>query len=214
MSEYKSLHKEDTIEKFSQDYDLDNSKPIVALLAGSRQHEIKDNLPAMLEVMESFTDVQVVLACAPNIDSIFYENIIQDKKCKLVFNETYRVLNHADIALVTSGTATLETALFDLPQVVCYKTILPCIVTWYFKHMMNTPYISLVNLIANKTVVQEMFAAKFSIHSIKEEVHKLLFDTAYVNNMKESYLKMQDILGSPGASRKAAMKITSLLSSK
>ena len=211
VTEYKVLHKGDTLVDFAKEYNLDHTKPIVALLAGSRQHEIKDNLPAMLEVVQSFADIQIVLACAPNIDASFYRDIIQEQQCTLVFNETYRVLSHANIALVTSGTATLETALFDVPQVVCYKTILPCLVTWYFKHMMNTPYISLVNLIANKTIVQEMFAAKFSIISIKKEVNKLLFDQRYIANMKESYLSMQNTLGSTGASRKAAEDIVTLL---
>lgn len=180
------------------------SKPIIALLAGSRQQEIKDNLPAMLESIEHFKDYQVVIAGAPGIEPKYYNKYIGNKNCKIVFGQTYRLLEYAEVALVTSGTATLETALFRVPQVVCYKTPIPKVVYWVFKNILHTKYISLVNLIADRVVVQELFSKFFSVSSIRNEVDKLLNDSLYRNKMMEDYDEIIDILGKPGASSRAA----------
>jgi lipid-A-disaccharide synthase len=180
------------------------SKPIIALLAGSRQQEIKDNLPAMLESIESFKDYQAVIAGAPGIDPQYYNKYIGNKNCKIIFGQTYRLLEYAEVALVTSGTATLETALFRVPQVVCYKTPIPKVVYWVFKNILHTKYISLVNLIADRVVVQELFSKFFSVSSIRNEVDKLLNDSLYRNKMIEDYDGIIDILGKPGASLRAA----------
>lgn len=180
------------------------SKPIIALLAGSRQQEIKDNLPAMLESIERFTDYQAVIAGAPGINPEYYNKYIGNKDCKIVFGQTYRLLEYAEVALVTSGTATLETALFRVPQVVCYKTPIPKVVYWVFKNILHTKYISLVNLIADRVVVQELFSKFFSVSSIRNEVDKLLNDNIYRNKMLDDYDEIIDILGNPGASSHAA----------
>lgn len=209
--EYLDTHQDDSLSHFISENGLEPDKPIIALLAGSRKHEIQDNLPAMLESVKSYTDVQVVLACAPGIEISHYNEFVGNNNCHLVFGQTYRVLRYATIAIVTSGTATLETGLFRIPQVVCYKTMLPCLVTWYFKHFMNTPYISLVNLIARKTVVKELFAKKFSISNLKIEVDSLLNDMDYRSKMINEYSEMSTILGRRGASDHAAEVIIASL---
>ncbi|MDU1889214.1 MAG: lipid-A-disaccharide synthase [Dysgonomonas sp.] len=203
VAQFRDENKGDTQEKFIEENNLEN-KPIIALLAGSRQQEIKDNLPAMLESIESFTDYQPVIAGAPAIELDYYKKYIGDKPCKIVFGQTYRLLEYSEAALVTSGTATLETALFRVPQVVCYETPIPHIVYWVFKNLLHTKYISLVNLIADKVVVQELFAKFFSVDSIKNEADKLLNDSEYRNNMLSDYDKIINILGKPGASDHAA----------
>lgn len=210
ISAYKDENGADAKETFIAENKLD-SKPIIALLAGSRRQEIKDNLPCMLQSIRGLKDYQAVIAGAPGLEEEYYKEYIGDSDCKIVFGQTYRVLTHADVALVTSGTATLETALFRVPQVVCYKTPIPKIVSWYFKNMMTTPYISLVNLIAGKTVVQELFAKYFSIQSVEKETEKLLFDTQYRQAMLDEYDKIIDTLGSAGASEKAAEKMIGIL---
>ncbi len=161
VNEFRSEYHQNFVE-FCGENNLDKHRPIVALLAGSRLQEIKDNLPAMIEVAERFEDYQMVLAGAPSIEDSYYEKFLKGTPVKMVRNKTYPLLSHSTAALVTSGTATLETALFEVPQVVCYETPLPRLVRFAFKHMMSCKYISLVNLIADKEVVQEMFADRFT----------------------------------------------------
>lgn len=213
VANFRNENQEDTLEKFKADNALDD-KPIVALLAGSRKQEIKDNLPAMLESIKDFGDYQPVIAGAPAIDATYYQKYIGNNPCRIVFGQTYRLLEYAEVALVTSGTATLETALFRVPQVVCYKTPIPHVVYWVFKNMLHTKYISLVNLIADKTVVQELFAKFFSVSTIKGEVNKLLNDLPYRNEMLSEYDNIIRILGNPGASDRAADIIIQKLGDK
>lgn len=198
-----SENKDDTLNNFLAENKL-NNKPIIALLAGSRKQEIKNNLPAMLEAIKEFNDYQFVIAGAPGIDHDFYIEYIGEHNCHIVFGQTYRLLKYAECALVTSGTATLETALLRVPQVVCYKTAIPHIIYWLFKNVLHTKYISLVNLIADKTVVQELFAKFFSEDAIRQETHKLLADSHYRNQMLSGYQDIIKILGQPGASQRAA----------
>lgn len=149
--------------------------PIIALLAGSRKQEIKDNLPAMIEAAVPYaTEYQLVVAGAPAIDDEFYAPFIEGKPVTLVKNQTYKLLSQATAALVTSGTATLETALFNVPQVVCYKTPVPRLVRFAFNHVIKCKYISLVNLIADREVVQELLADRFSVENIRNELRRLL----------------------------------------
>lgn len=161
-------------EEFCTENQLDIHRPILALLAGSRLQEIKDNLPAMIEVAERFEDFQMVLAGAPSIEDKYYEQFVKGTPVKMVRNKTYQLLSHSTAALVTSGTATLETALFNVPQVVCYETPLPRLVRFAFDHIMSCKYISLVNLIADKEVVQEMFADRFKVDAIADQLYQLL----------------------------------------
>lgn len=203
VANFKKDNTSDTRKQFLEENRLDD-RPILAILCGSRQQEIKDNLPYMLDAIKDFQDYQPVIAGAPGIDPEYYKKYIGNHSCRIVFGQTYRVLEYAEAALVTSGTATLETALFRVPQVVCYETPIPYIISWYFNHMMNSPYISLVNLIAGKTVVQELFAKHFSVDAIRKETDKLLNDMPYRNQMLKEYDRVIQILGEPGASRKAA----------
>ena len=136
-------------EQFCQTHNLPTDRPILALLAGSRTQEIKDNLPAMMQVAARFPQYQVVLAGAPSIADEYYQRFIDGTQVRLVKNKTYPLLAHSTAALVTSGTATLETALFNVPQVVCYKTPVPRLIRFAFNHIIKVNYISLVNLIMN-----------------------------------------------------------------
>lgn len=210
VANFREENKDDTRLGFVEENKLDN-KPIIALLAGSRRQEIKDNLPAMLEAIALFTDYQPVIAGAPAIEPEYYEKYIGDKPCKIVFGQTYRLLEYADAALVTSGTATLETALFRVPQVVCYRTPLPRLVYWVFKHILHTKYISLVNLIADKPVVKELFSKFFSVKTITSETDNILHNSAYRNQMLAEYDNIIKILGNAGASGRAATVIVEKL---
>ena len=202
VAAFKEKNSNDSATAFRQENNL-LDKPIVALLAGSRKQEIKDNLPAMLDAVTKMGNYQAVIAGAPSIDLEYYKKYMGDFS-SIVFGQTYRLLEYADAALVTSGTATLETSLFCVPQVVCYKTPLPKLVYWAYKHILTTKYISLVNLIAGKTVVQELFAKFFSIDNIRDELDKVLNDTSYRNAMLDGYNEIIEALGSAGASDRAA----------
>lgn len=210
VAAFNETTKEDTKEIFLQDNNL-QAKPIIALLAGSRKQEIRDNLPSMLEAVKTFDEYQAVIAGAPGIDPEYYKQYIDQSTCKIVFDQTYRSLKYADAALVTSGTATLETCLFRTPQVVCYKTSVPQLTYWAFKNILHTPFISLVNLIANKEVVKELFAKYFSIDNIRNELSLLLNDQSYRTRMLNNYDEIIKILGSAGASEKAAKLIVAKL---
>lgn len=189
-------------------------KPIVALLAGSRKHEIKDNLPQMLKAMEKYPGYRPVIAGAPSIDKELYAPYLQ-QGAAVVFGDTYRLLQHAHAALVTSGTATLETALFRVPQVVCYSTPAAWLVS-KLKHLfLKVKFISLVNLIAGHEVVRELVAADMTVENITRELGKLLPpDSAERHAMLAGYDRMIEILGEPGASHHAAEKIVQLLTQK
>ncbi len=179
-------------------------KPILALLAGSRRQEIKDNLPVMLRVAARHPEYQVVIAGAPGLEPDYYAPYLQGYDARLVFGQTYPLLSHSQVALVTSGTATLETALFRVPQVVCYQVIGGKLANFVFEHFFHTPYISLVNLIAGREVVQELFGARFSEVQIEAELNRILHDSAYRSAMLQGYDEIIRELGSAGASQRAA----------
>lgn len=179
-------------------------QPILALLAGSRKQEITDNLPTMLEVASHYPEFQPVIAGAPGIDPSYYEQYIGAHPVKIVFNKTYPLLQHSQLALVTSGTATLETSLFRVPQVVCYYTPVGKLVHFVFRHFFHIRFISLVNLIADKEVVQELFGERFSRDNIRQEVDRILYQPAYRQQMLDHYDEVIHILGQPGASQQAA----------
>lgn len=185
-------------------------KPILALLAGSRKQEIRDNLPVMLRVAARFPEYQPVIAGAPGIDPEYYRQYT-DPSVQILFQQTYPLLQHSDVALVTSGTATLETALFRVPQVVCYYVPAGRLATFIFKHFFHTPYISLVNLIAGKEVVQELFGERFSEKNITTELGRIIHNKTYREKMLQHYDEMIRILGKPGASRRAAELIVGRL---
>ena len=200
-----------TYEEFCRENNLDSRKPIVALLAGSRLQEIKDNLPAMIEVAERFEDYQMVLAGAPSIEDEYYDKFLEGTPVRVVKNKTYQLLSHTTAALVTSGTATLETALFNVPQVVCYETPLPKLIRFAFNHVLKVDYISLVNLVANKEVVPEMFADKFTIDGIANELFKILPGQPARERMLAEYQEVVRELGSKVAPDEAASIMVDLL---
>lgn len=186
-------------------------KPIVALLAGSRKQEIELNLPLMLEAMKDFPEYQPVIAGAPAIDKEFYAPYLKDGAC-IVFGQTYNILYNSHAALVTSGTATLETALFRVPQVVCYATPMPRFYSFLKKHFLKVKYISLVNLIADREVVRELVSVDMTLQNVKEELGKILPAGGKERAaMLCEYSRMIDILGAPGASERAAEKMYCLL---
>ena len=200
-----------THEEFCRENNLDSSKPIIALLAGSRLQEIKDNLPAMIEVAERFEDYQMVLAGAPSIEDEYYDEFLEGTPVRVVKNKTYQLLSHTTAALVTSGTATLETALFNVPQVVCYETPLPKLIRFAFNHVLKVDYISLVNLVANKEVVPEMFADKFTIDGIANELYKIMPGQPARERMLAEYQEVLRELGSKVAPDEAASIMVDLL---
>ena len=200
-----------TYEEFCRENNLDSRKPIIALLAGSRLQEIKDNLPAMIEVAERFEDYQMVLAGAPSIEDEYYDKFLEGTPIRVVKNKTYQLLSHTTAALVTSGTATLETALFNVPQVVCYETPLPKLIRFAFNHVLKVDYISLVNLVANKEVVPEMFADKFTIDGIANELYKIMPGQPARERMLAEYQEVLRELGSKVAPDEAASIMVDLL---
>ncbi|WP_455071834.1 lipid-A-disaccharide synthase [Prevotella melaninogenica] len=191
-----------------------SSKPIIALLAGSRKQEIKDNLPSMLEAARHFEDYQMVVAAAPSIAESYYKKYLGDSEAKMVKTQTYELLSHATVALVTSGTATLETALLNVPQVVCYETPVPKLIRFAFKHIIKVRFISLVNLIADKEIVQELLADRFSIRNIANELYRILPGLPSRERMLTDYQYVRDRLGNEVAPDNAARIMVEKLSGR
>ena len=198
-------------EQFCKANALQADKPILALLAGSRRQEIKDNLPAMMQVAARFPQYQAVLAGAPSIADEYYEGFIRGSQVRLVKNQTYPLLAHSTAALVTSGTATLETALFNVPQVVCYKTPVPRLIRFAFNHIIKVKYISLVNLIMNKELVSELFADRFTIDNIARCLQTLLPGGEARQEMLNNYALLQKVLGDDVAPDNAAKLMYGML---
>ena len=203
VAEFKTGYKE-SLEEFNNRLGLEN-KPIIALLAGSRKQEIKDNLPYMLQAAKDVAKgkYQIVVAGAPGIDKSIYGQYLNGT-AKLVSGETYALLRQARAAAVTSGTATLETALFNVPQVVCYKTPIPKVIAFLKRHLLKVKYISLVNLIANRKVVTELVADSFSTENIKNELEKITNEGKARENMLKGYAEIHNILGEKRAAENAA----------
>jgi lipid-A-disaccharide synthase len=190
------------------------SRNIIALLAGSRRQEIKDNLPAMLKAVEPFQDrYQIVLAGAPGIEPDYYRPFIEGRQVEVVFNQTFALLSQAYAALVTSGTATLETALFDVPQVVCYKLPLPPIADFVRHRLLKVSYVSLVNLIADREVVTELLGQTFTVEHIRRELEKILQQPGR-EQMLQGYADVRRRLGDSIAPDEAAKMIFTYLNKK
>ena len=195
---------------FAKFNDLTN-QPVIALLAGSRKQEIKDNLPYMLKAASKFPEYQLVLAGAPGISPHYYEKYIQGANVKIIFDQTYRLLQQSSAALVTSGTATLETALFCVPQVVCYYTPIGKVIAFLRKKILKVKFISLVNLVAGKEVVRELVADTMTLKNIESELEAILYNKVKRQQMFTDYERMIQILGPAGASEKAASEMVKLL---
>ena len=182
-----------------------DEKPIIALLAGSRTQEIKDNLPAMIEATKHLDgQYDIVLAGAPGIESDYYARFLRATHVRLVMNETYPLLAKATAALVTSGTATLETCMFRVPQVVCYETPLPRLFGFLKRHLLKVKWVSLVNLIANREVVPELVADTFSVDNIRRELETILPGGDGRQRMLADYDDVHRLLGDSQAPDEAA----------
>jgi lipid-A-disaccharide synthase len=186
---------------FYQENDLYKDKKIIALLPGSRKQEIKKILPTMLDAASQFPDYQIIIAGAPSLQKDFYAPFLEGKNVEILFGKTYDILQQAHAALVTSGTATLETALFNVPQVVCYKG--SAVSYQIAKRIIDIKYISLVNLIMDEKIVTELIQDDCSREKITAELDKILSgDTR--QTMLDKYAALHQKLGNEGASEMTA----------
>lgn len=190
-------------EEFKTEFNLDE-RPIIALLPGSRKQEISKMLKTMLRITDDFKDHQFIIAGAPSQDPEFYSQFIKKKNVHLVMNRTYDVLSLSTAALVTSGTATLETALFKVPEVVCYKG--SSISYQIAKRIIKLDYISLVNLIMDREIVKELIQKDFNTKTLKKELEKIL-DPQHRETIFNGYYELEKKLGGAGASDKTAKLI-------
>lgn len=180
-------------------------KPIIAILPGSRKQEISAMLPIMLKAVNQVGDFELVIAGAPSQEESFYRSILKENKVKILFDSTYEILTHAHAALVTSGTATLETAIFKVPQVVCYKGGLVSYII--ARALVKVKYISLVNLIMDKMVVKELIQNEMNVQALKKELHRITVEQDYRNKMLADYDQLYTMLGGGGASELAAREM-------
>lgn len=192
-------------------FDVTNNKPIIAFLPGSRKQEISIILPLMLSMQKHYTDYQFIIAGAPSQSKEFYQTFIADSNVKIVFNQTYPLLQKAHVALVTSGTATLETALFGVPEVVCYKG--GAISFAIAKQLVKVKFISLVNLIMDKEIVKELIQNELNEANLKIELDKLL-NQENRDKILKNYAELIEKLGGSGASKKTASLMIGYLNSK
>ena len=195
-------------EDFILQHQLSEKDDIIALLPGSRKQEIKKMLPRFLKISEYFPQFQFVIAGAPGIDLDWYQKLIGDKKIKIILNQTYDLLIYSKVALVSSGTATLETALLNVPQIVCYRS---SFITYQIaKRLVKLKYISLVNLILDREVVKELIQEKFNVREVKKQLEYTLSESGQ-NQLKEDYKELRKALGGGGASKKTAQLIVDSL---
>jgi lipid-A-disaccharide synthase len=192
----------------------DDGRRVLAILAGSRRQEIKRNLPVMLEAIRHIDCIRPVLACAPGIEPEFYDKVIGNCDIERVYGNTYGVLESAYAALVTSGTATLETALFGVPQVVCYKVPAKWAASLFRSLFIKVRFVSLVNLVSFSEVVPELIGGYMTVENIREYLVPLLYDTMERRMQLEGYSQMKSILGPAGAPDRAADQIMELLKIK
>ncbi len=196
---------------FLAENDLDD-RPIVALLAGSRVQEIKRMLPVMVKVAGDFPDFQFVVAGVNSIEKQLYRNSISGSSVKIIFNQTYDLLSHSHTALVTSGTAALETAMLNVPQAVLYRIeggwVLDKVMR---KFVLKTKMFSLPNIIMNREIIKELIQIYMTYENVKAETEKLLFDENYRKRIFDDYKRLMKLMGEPGSSKRAATKMISLL---
>jgi lipid-A-disaccharide synthase len=200
---------DESFEDFTAECGL-GKKPIIALLAGSRVAEIDHNLPLMIEAAKTFHDYQLVIAGAPGISPDRYAPYLQDRSVKVVWGKTYRLLQQSRAALVTSGTATLETALLRVPQVVCYRLGGGKLFYKTFEKILKVPYVSLVNLIADSPVVCELLGYRATPENLRRELTSL-FEENTRKKMLEGYDLVAERLGAPGAPKNAARSMVAAL---
>jgi len=212
----------DAVEEFKRDINLPesqfypehqlNDKPIIALLPGSRKQEIEIQLPVMLKAALNFPGYRIVIAGAPSFDEDYYKIFTKELPVQVIINQTYSLLSFSRAAIVTSGTATLETALFKVPEVVCYRT--GALSALIVKNLVDVKYISLVNLVMDEEVVKEFIQNDMNTANITRELHQILEDKTYRNVMLGKMEILRTKLGGPGASKRAATDMISRLKHK
>jgi len=193
---------------FIKENQLSDKNNLIALLPGSRKQEIKKMLPVFLKVAASFPQFEFVLAGAPGIDRDWYQRFFSGEGVKIIQNKTHNLLLHARAALVSSGTATLETALLNVPQVVCYRS---SFLTYQIaKWLVKLEYISLVNLILDREIVKELIQEAFNVKEVTHHLEYVLSETGQ-KKLKEDYQELRKVLGAGGASKKTAQLIIDAL---
>lgn len=198
-------------EEFKRKY-ASPSTPVVALLPGSRRQEIARMLPVMLQVTRRFPEYQFIIGAASERDKEFLERFIRNYPVKIVYGQTYDLLSIAYAAIVTSGTASLETALFRVPQVIVYKgNYLSYLIA---KRLVKVNFIGLPNLILNRPVVKELIQNDLNAYLLYDELDRLVKNEFYRQNILRNYDELRQVLGGPGASERAAREIFSVLSEK
>ncbi|QKG57207.1 lipid-A-disaccharide synthase [Hymenobacter sp. BRD128] len=196
---------------FLTQHGIDPERKIIAVLPGSRKQEIEEMLHEMLAVLPAFQEYQFVVAGVSNLDRAYYAHF-ERNGIKIVFDQAYDLLSRASAALVTSGTATLETALFGVPQVVCYRT--SGLTYMIGKAVIKVPYISLVNLIVGRTVVEEYIQGDFTARNLLDELKRLLTDEEYIAKQKAGYAELRQKMGQHNAARQAAALMINYLGEK
>jgi lipid-A-disaccharide synthase len=192
-----------------------DTRPVVALLAGSRVQEINRTLPLMVKIAGLFPQFQFVVAGVNSVDPKLYQKNIEGTGLRIIFDQTYDILNNAHTALVASGTAALETALFNVPQTVIYKIEGGWLVDFIFRNLIfkrnKMPGVSLPNIIMNKLIISEFIQMKMTFENVKAEMEKLLFDEDYRQKILTDYIHLKEIMGESGSSKRAAQKMVELL---
>ncbi len=187
-----------------------SGKPIIAILPGSRKQELQAQLPIMVEASRNFPDHQFVVAGMHSLNREIYTSCLKKPDVKLIFDQTYELLSFAEAALVTSGTATLETALFKVPEIVCYRA--GRFSYYLVKTLIKIKFISIVNLIMDKAVVKELIQNDLTVQNLNNELNKILNDTPYREDMLQNYTELENKLGGEGASIRAARGMFKFLS--
>lgn len=201
-----------TFKQFCAENNL-SDKPVLALVPGSRMQEIKSLLPRMLKAVNSITSHQVVVTAAPGIPDHVYIGLVSGYHVNVLRDKTYEVLQMADVAVLASGTVTLETAVLGCPQVVCYRMAGGALFFAIGKFVLNIKWVSLVNIILQRTAVKELLQHHCNAGNIKKELIRILNDPEYRQHMHDSYRELNEKLGGPGASARAAQLIVKKLRS-
>lgn len=187
-------------------------RPLIALLPGSRKQEVKKIIPLYAEIADKFKQLDFAVAAVNTLDEELYRPMEGKKNVKVIFNRTYQIFDKAWAALIASGTATLETALFDIPQIVCYKT--NPLSYWIAKKLVHVKWISLVNIILNKYAIEELLQENFNREKIEEGLRKIVYNEDYRKYVRMVYSELRDKLGNKGASEKIAKRIVAYLNDK
>ena len=195
-------------EAFLRENELDE-RPIVALLAGSRRSEIKDNLADMVAISRNFPDYQFVVAAVPWLERELYEEVLRDSQIKVVCDRTYDTLIYAEAAIVTSGTATLETALMNTPEIVLYH--IPKLYEWLRPLVLKIPYISLVNINLGRECVREIVVSKIDVEAVSAELRSILEGGSKREKMLADFAELQKMMGGEGSSHRTAIDIVNSL---